>query len=53
MSVRTTLLPALMVIVGIAVVVRTLAAGGGATAVGLLIGVLLAVAGGLRLWAER
>jgi hypothetical protein len=53
MSVRTTLLPALMLVVGIAVVVRTLVAGGGATAVGLLLGALLAVAGGLRLWAER
>ena len=53
MSVRTTLLPALMLVVGIAVVVRTLTEGGGATAVGVLLGALLAVAGGLRLWAER
>ena len=52
MSVRTTVLPALMVIVGLAVVIRTLAEGGGATAVGIVLGVLLAVAGGLRLWAE-
>ena len=53
MSVRTTLLPALMLVVGIAVVVRTLVEGGGVTAAGLLLGALLAVAGGLRLWAER
>ncbi len=53
MSARTTLLPALMLLVGIAVVVRTLVEGGDATAVGLLLGLLLAAAGGLRLWAER
>ena len=52
MSVRTTVLPALMLLVGIAVVVRTLAEGGGPTAAGILLGVLLALAGGLRLWAE-
>jgi hypothetical protein len=45
-------LPALMLLLGIAVVVRTLVAGGGATSVGLLFGVLLAVAGGLRMYAE-
>jgi hypothetical protein len=32
--------------------VRTLAGGGGPTSVGLLFGILLAVAGGLRLYAE-
>jgi hypothetical protein len=52
MSARTHLLPALMLLVGLALVARTLAAGGGATAAGLLLGVLLAAAGGLRLWAE-
>ena len=45
-------LPALMLLLGIAVVVRTLVAGGGPTSVGLLFGVLLAVAGGLRMYAE-
>jgi hypothetical protein len=45
-------LPVLMLLLGIAVVVRTLVAGGGATSVGLLFGVLLAVAGGLRMYAE-
>jgi hypothetical protein len=49
MSVRTHLLPAVMLLLGLAIVVRTIALGGGA---GLLIGALLAVAGGLRLWAE-
>ena len=46
-------LPAVMLLLGIAIVVRTLAAGGGATSVGLLFGVLLAIAGGLRIWVER
>lgn len=48
-----TLLPGLMLVIGLAVVVRTLAEGGGPTAAGLLLGVLLALAGGLRLWAQR
>jgi hypothetical protein len=47
------LLPLLMLLLGIAIVVRTLAAGGGPTAVGLLFGTLLAIAGALRLWVER
>jgi hypothetical protein len=46
-------LPALMLLLGIAIVVRTLVAGGGATSVGLLFGVLLALAGALRIWVER
>jgi hypothetical protein len=46
-------LPAAMLLLGIAIVVRTLVAGGGATSVGLLFGVLLAVAGALRIWVER
>ena len=52
MSARTHVLPALMLLVGVALVVRTLAEGGGATAIGLLFGILLTVAGGLRLWFE-
>jgi hypothetical protein len=46
-------LPVLTVLLGMGIVVRTLVAGGGATSVGLLFGVLLAVAGGLRMWVER
>lgn len=53
MSARTTLLPALMVLLGVAIVVRTLTLGGGAGAVGVVLGVLFVAAGGLRLWAER
>jgi hypothetical protein len=50
---RTAVLPALMALVGVAVIVRTLAEGGGPVALGLIIGVLLVLAGGLRLYAER
>jgi hypothetical protein len=46
-------LPALMLLLGIAIVVRTLVAGGGVTSVGLLFGILLAAAGALRIWVER
>ena len=52
MSLRTHVLPLVMLVLGIAIVVRTLLEGGGPTAAGILIGVLLAAAGGLRLWAE-
>ena len=50
---RTHVLPALMVLLGVAIVVRTLSAGGGPVAMGLFIGVLFVLAGGLRLYAER
>ena len=53
MSVRGSLLPALMVVLGVAIVVRTLTLGGGPGAAGIVLGVLFCVAGGLRLWAER
>jgi len=46
-------MPVVTLLLGVAIVVRTLAAGGGVTSVGLLFGVLLAVAGGLRIWAEH
>jgi len=52
-SARTTLLPVLMVLVGLAIVVRTLTLGAGPGAVGVVLGVLFVAAGGLRLWAER
>ncbi len=50
---RTTVLPALMLLVGLAIIVRTIAAGGGPVATGILIGLLFCAAGGLRLYAER
>jgi hypothetical protein len=49
----THVLSSLMVVIGIAVLVRTLAAGGGALALGLLMGVLLVAAGVGRIYAER
>jgi hypothetical protein len=51
-SLRTHVLPLVMLLLGVGIIVRTLVAGGGATAAGIVIGVLLAAAGGLRLWAE-
>lgn len=50
MSVRTHLMPLLMLLLGLAIVVRTGFEGGGA---GYLIGALLAIAGGARLWVEE
>jgi hypothetical protein len=46
-------LPALMVLLGVAIIVRTLALGGGALAVGMLMGVLFVAAGSARLYLER
>jgi hypothetical protein len=53
MSGATRLLSALMIVIGVAMIVRTLAAGGGAVALGLLLGVLFVAAGAGRLYAER
>jgi hypothetical protein len=41
-----------MFLVGIAIVVRTVLAGGGPIATGVILGVLFCAAGGLRLWGE-
>jgi hypothetical protein len=49
----TRLLSALMIVIGVAMIVRTVAAGGGAVALGLLLGVLFVAAGAGRLYAER
>jgi hypothetical protein len=49
----TAILSGLMVLIGIALVVRTVAAGGGALAVGIVLGLLFIAAGAGRLWAER
>ena len=49
----TQVLSAAMLVIGIAIVVRTLAEGGGALALGLLVGVLFIAAGAGRLYAER
>ena len=49
----TVVLSAAMVIIGVVMVVRTMAAGGGPLAAGVLLGVLFCVAGAGRLYAAR
>ncbi len=53
MSGARQVLSALMIVLGIAIVIRTIAEGGGAIAVGLIVGVLFVAAGAGRLYAER
>jgi hypothetical protein len=53
MSPVSQLLSAAMVVLGFAIVVRTVAAGGGVLATGVLLGLLFVAAGAGRLWAER
>jgi hypothetical protein len=48
----TRLLSFAMIAIGVALVVRTLAAGGGGLAYGLVLGVLFAAAGGARLYLQ-
>jgi hypothetical protein len=50
---RGTILPVLMVLIGVALIVRTLVAGAGGVAVGLVLGVLFILAGAGRLYVER
>lgn len=42
-----------MIVIGVALIVRTLAAGGGGLAMGLLLGVLFVVAGAGRLYVQH
>jgi hypothetical protein len=49
----TRVLSALMVVIGVAIIVRTVAAGGGPLALGVLLGVLFVAAGAGRLYVER
>jgi hypothetical protein len=49
----TVLLSGLMVLLGLALIVRTIAAGGGPAAAGIVFGVLFVAAGAGRLWLER
>jgi hypothetical protein len=51
--IRQQVLPALMVLIGVALVVRTLAAGADGVAFGLLLGVLFIAAGAARLYLGR
>jgi hypothetical protein len=52
-STLTALLSGVLVLLGLAMIGRTLAGGGGPLAFGLLVGVLFVAAGAGRLWAER
>jgi hypothetical protein len=49
----TRVLSAVLVLIGVALVVRTFAAGGGPLATGVILGVLFALAGGGRLWLQE
>jgi len=42
-----------LILLGVALIVRTLTAGGGPLATGILLGVLFAAAGAGRLWVAR
>ena len=49
----TRLLSAALLLVGVAMVASTIARGGGALALGVLLGAMLAVIGAARLWLAR
>ena len=51
-AVATLILSASMVLIGVALVVTTLAAGGGAGARGVILGVVFVAAGGVRLYLQ-
>jgi hypothetical protein len=53
MRAATQALSALMILLGVAILARTLSAGGGALAVGVLMGALFIAAGAGRLYVER
>lgn len=46
----TIIMSGLLVLIGVTIVARTIASGGGALAVGLILGVLFVLAGAGRLW---
>jgi uncharacterized membrane protein HdeD (DUF308 family) len=48
----TRVMSILMLLIGVALLVRTLAAGGGAAATGVLLGVLFILAGAARLYLQ-
>ncbi len=53
MTVATRVLSGLMILLGAAMLVSALVAGGGPLATGVIFGILFMLAGGLRLWGER
>jgi hypothetical protein len=52
-SAVTLALSGLLVLLGVAMIGRTIAAGGGAAATGIVLGVLFVAAGAGRFWVER
>ncbi len=50
---RGYILPALMILIGVGLIVRTIFGGGGPIAVGLILGVLFIAAGLGRIYVER
>jgi hypothetical protein len=48
----TRLLSLAMIVLGVLIVVRTLSAGGGAAALGVVLGILFVAAGGARLYLQ-
>jgi hypothetical protein len=52
-ALSTIVLSILMIVIGIAMVARTLAAGGGPLATGLLLGLLFVAAGAGRMYLQR
>jgi hypothetical protein len=52
-SLRGTVLPIVMVLIGVALIVKTISSGGGAIAIGVILGVLFIAAGAGRLYLER
>lgn len=49
----TTVMSLLMVVIGIAILVRTITSGGGALALGIVLGALFVLGGAGRLWVAR
>lgn len=49
----TRVLSAVLVLIGLALIVRTLVEGGGPLATGVILGVLFVLAGGGRLWLQE
>ena len=49
----TRLTSGLMILLGVAIIVRTIAAGGGPIALGILVGIMFVAAGAGRLYVER
>ena len=53
MTLTGLLLPLAMIVLGVAMVVRAVAGGGGPLALGIIVGVLFVAAGAGRLYVER